>query len=195
MANELAILPQEFVFQMFGVYDPGTPNLERVVLRANLEVGLSSYFLVTGWQLTPDRALPLNADSFWFGKTSVLAGTWVVVYTGRGQQTFTTLGIEPCLVLHWNKPAVLFSVPQAIPVLIRADSVAIGRRTLVDRCASMAAFAARSEGARRPAGATRRTPPAHDRMREGSEGDRHARRARPRSRSGAPATVAGNHPV
>lgn len=128
MANELAILPQEFVFQMFGVYDPGTPNLERVVLRANLEVGLSSYFLVTGWQLTPDRALPLNADSFWFGKTSVLAGTWVVVYTGRGQQTFTTLGIEPCLVLHWNKPTVLFSVPQVIPVLIRADSVAIGRR-------------------------------------------------------------------
>jgi len=49
MANELAILPQEFVFQMFGVYDPGTPNLERVVLRANLEVDLSSYFLVTGW--------------------------------------------------------------------------------------------------------------------------------------------------
>src|SRR6266849_3128233 len=79
MAEELAaILPQEFGLQMIGVVHAGVPNHERVVLRANYPLDLSAYFLVLGWRITDDRAWPLNADSFWFGKTTVAAGHWVL---------------------------------------------------------------------------------------------------------------------
>jgi hypothetical protein len=129
MAEELAaILPQEFGLQMIGVVHAGVPNQERVVLRAAYPLDLSAYFLVLGWRLTEDRAWPLNADSFWFGKTTVSAGHWVLVYTGVGQQTFTTLGPDPCLVLYWNKPNILFPQSEIVPILIHVESVAIGKR-------------------------------------------------------------------
>ena len=127
MAN-LAIIPKESALQMFGVVAPGVPNQERVVMRANVDIDLSGYFLVTGWRFTDDRAWPMNQDSFWFGKTTILAGHWVVVYTGVGQQAFTYLGSDPCIVLHWNKGLTLFHVPEVVPILIHIDTVAVGKR-------------------------------------------------------------------
>jgi len=36
--------------------------------------------------MTPDLALPIYQDSFWFGKLSVAEGHLVMVYAGPGQR-------------------------------------------------------------------------------------------------------------
>jgi len=52
----------------------------------------------------------------------------LLVYTGVGQQAFTTFGSDPCVVLHWNKNLTIFNQPEVGPVLIHIDSVAVGIR-------------------------------------------------------------------
>jgi hypothetical protein len=124
-----ALLPKIWPLDLLGVVLPGHPNEERISLRAVVDVDLGEYFLITGWRMTNDLALPLNSDSFWFGKTQVAAGSWVVVYTGPGEQRMTSMPSgEPCLVLHWGKSQTLFTAPEVVPVLIHVDSVSVGRQ-------------------------------------------------------------------
>lgn len=126
---EVTVLPSVFALEMVGVYSPGIPNQERIYLKANFDLNLGEYFIVTGWQITNDFAIPLNLDVFWLGNLSVSAGTWVVIYTGPGEQKITRLTTgEPALVLHWGKQTTVFTLPQVVPVLIHIDAVKVGQQ-------------------------------------------------------------------
>ena len=76
---------------------------------------------------TVSAAMPLS-DYFWLTKgMRVVEGYWIIVYTGPGQQKATKLETgEPCLVLHWGKDKVIFTLPIIVPVLLRVGGVTVG---------------------------------------------------------------------
>jgi hypothetical protein len=112
-----------------GVYDAGVPNAERVYLRAHFDVSLAEYFLMTGYAAGAGFAVPLT-DVFWLGPAAVTANTWLVIYTGPGQDHFTAHQGDPLMVRHWGKPTTLFNVPTIVPVLFHTDAVQVGNRNL-----------------------------------------------------------------
>jgi hypothetical protein len=122
------LFPKLFDLSLYGVKAPGVPNQECVYLRANVDVNIGEYLLLTGWELTDNIAVPLPNDVFWPGHVSVNAGTWVLIFTGPGQTQFTTLDNgEPGVVLHWGKPTTVFNFPKVKPVLVRIDAVQVGK--------------------------------------------------------------------
>jgi hypothetical protein len=125
--------------QIFGVYDRGVPNLERVVLRVNRSTNLSQYMLVLGYRghAGADTVLPIPDQSLWLGSTIIEAPSWIFIYTGSGnagisQEKQTK---EPLHSLYWNKPQVMLTHDDIVPALLHIDYVQIGNKpnlTLAD---------------------------------------------------------------
>jgi hypothetical protein len=124
---DITVLPKVMALQLVGVMDAGSPNQERVYLKANLDVRLGEYLLLTGWKITQDIANPLPENVLWLGHLNADAGMWVVVYTGPGEQRITQMDTgEPGLILHWGKQTTIFHHPQVVPVLVHLDAVGVG---------------------------------------------------------------------
>lgn len=116
--------------EIFGIYDRGVPNQERIVLKVNRAVDLTYYALVLGVKAVNDTILPFRDNYFWFGKIEMLIPGWIFVYTGKGtpgisQETYTK---EPAHSLYWNRPTVLLSDPDVIPAVFRMTDIHIGNK-------------------------------------------------------------------
>jgi hypothetical protein len=122
------VLPVVTQLNIAGVYDAGIPNSERVLLRALTYVNLGEYYLLTGRPTTPGFAFPLTTDVLWLGPTAVTAGSWIVVYTGPGQDLFSTHQGQPVIIRHWDKRLTIFHDQQVVPILIHIDAIQIGPR-------------------------------------------------------------------
>ena len=108
---------------MFGVFDRGESNKERIVFRVQSSLNLAAYGVVLTIH-QGDNWTPLPDQFFWFGETLLDAGTWLYLYTGRGLPRMTTsLGTnEPAYVIHWNRETVIFKQDNLYPTLIRMDA-------------------------------------------------------------------------
>lgn len=114
--------------ELWGPYDRNMPNLERILLVARADINLGRYGLYLGLGDATRTAYLLNDFFFWFGELEVVAGTWIFVYTGRGEMRFTKVANTDinCLVVHWNKPHTLFASDLIVPVLTRVGGVTVG---------------------------------------------------------------------
>ena len=119
--------PDILELQIFGVYDRGVPNAERIVLRPLIALDLANYALTLGVR-TPRGAWPTTDHYFWLGSYLIEPPSWIFVYTGPGRPKVTheSQTKEPVHVMHWNKPEVVFQNPDVVPVLLRFDGLQIG---------------------------------------------------------------------
>lgn len=119
--------------QIFGVYDRGLPNLERIVLRVNQNTNLSQYFIVLGYRghLGVDTVLPIQDQFLWLGSNVIESPAWVFIYTGSGSPVITheKHTKEPLHSLYWNKPNVVLAHNDIVPALLHVDSVQIGNKS------------------------------------------------------------------
>lgn len=125
--------------QIFGVYDRGVPNLERIVLRVNRTTNLAYYFLVLGYRgpVGADTVIPIPDQSLWLGSTYIEAPSWVFIYTGSGNSGISQekQTKEPLHSLYWNRPQVILTHDDIVPALMHVDFVQIGNKpnlTLAD---------------------------------------------------------------
>ena len=121
--NMLAI--EELV--VLGVYDPGVPNLERVVIQARQSVDLGSFGLMIGVRASNGAAFPLRDNVLWFGHGFIHVGDWLFVYTAPGEGRVTDLpnNEEKLFSIHWGKKATIFNNHDLVPILFRMDAVQI----------------------------------------------------------------------
>jgi len=118
------IFPPTTELYMYGVFDRGIPNQERIVLKTQNYLNLAPYgLLLTSLQVN-GMATPIPDQFFWFGETILDPHTWVYVYTGIGvhRMTKTLVTNEPAYVAHWNRSGVIFSQDFLQPTLIRIDA-------------------------------------------------------------------------
>lgn len=118
--------------QIFGIYDRGLPNKERIVLRVNQPVNLAEYFLILGFRgsMGANVIVPITDHSLWLGSNFINVPGWVFIFTGSGnaglsQEMHTK---EPVHTLYWNRPQVLLEHNDIIPALIHIDYVDIGNQ-------------------------------------------------------------------
>ena len=132
----IAVFPD---IQIFGVYDRGVPNTERIVLRVNRPMNLATYFLILGLRgsLGADIVIPIPDNSLWLGATSINVPSWIFIFTGCGitgisQEVHSK---DPLHSLYWNRQNVMLTHDDIVPALIHVDSVEIGNKpnkTLAD---------------------------------------------------------------
>lgn len=109
--------------ELYGVFDAGIPNLERVVLRIAEHVDMASFAVVLGQNMAGGSSLPLQDHFFWFGNALLTPGDWIYLYTGTGAVTSIELGPNRIYSLYWGKKQTLFHTPLIRPVLIRMDAI------------------------------------------------------------------------
>lgn len=113
-----------FELSLFGVYDPGVPNVERVVVRANAQVNMGQYALIVGMRAHGQDVFPFRDNFFWFGTGMVQPGDWIFVFTGPGEARVTQVpnSQEKIYSVHWGRPKIMFNHYDIIPSLIRLDA-------------------------------------------------------------------------
>lgn len=114
-------------FQMIGVYDPGSPNLERIIIRVLQEADLGSFGLMLGIRGHNGSAIPIRDNMLWFGHGIVRPNDWLFVYTAAGATRLIDIPntSERIISLHWGKNVTLFNGPEFLPILFRIDGVQI----------------------------------------------------------------------
>jgi hypothetical protein len=110
--------------EVWGVYDRGVPNSERIALKANSHVPLSDFALSLGIAGKNNSLVPAPDHFLWLGRTVMDVG-WVIVYTGKGDPIVTTEEHtkEPMQVLYWGKDDVVFTSPAVKVALLRVSQV------------------------------------------------------------------------
>ena len=110
-----------------GVYDPGIPNLERIVLFVNEQIDMGSYGLMLGVRGSGGVALPIRDNLLWLGNGWVSKGDWIFIYTAPGDSKTTPLpnNDEKLYSVHWGKKQTVFQNRDIVPILFRMDAVQI----------------------------------------------------------------------
>lgn len=127
------IVNQILNLQLFGVYDRGVPNKERITIKSLSNLNLAQYGLLIGTRIPNEGVEPLNNAFFWFGDGVCEAGSWIVVYTGPGENRVSKMANsnEKAYVLHWGFKQTLFHDKKRVPVLFKLDEIAVESNTEV----------------------------------------------------------------
>lgn len=116
--------------EIFGVYDSGIPNMERIVIRVNRPTNLAEYFLILGVRgpLGMDMIFPIPDQSFWLGATTIDIPGWIFIFTGSGKNGFSLEQhtSEPLYTMYWNKKQVALTHADIVPAIIHINHVQIG---------------------------------------------------------------------
>ena len=110
---------------LVGVFDRGVANLERIVIRANIDLNLGQFGIMLGYRNTNGLAIPYNDHLFWFGDGVVKQGEWLIVYTGQGQGQISEFEDKKVYTVHWGKPTTVLAHSEVLPILFRADAVTV----------------------------------------------------------------------
>lgn len=112
---------------IFGVYDAGVPNMERVVILANAATDTTPFGLMIGMRGPGGTVIPLRDNMLWFGVSTLNAGDWLFVYTGSGQPRSADIpgSQQKVYSVHWGKPVTAFNSPELVPVLFRLDGIQV----------------------------------------------------------------------
>jgi len=127
----IMILPSPNI-EIFGVYDRGVPNLERVVLRVSRPTNLAEYLMIMGVRapLAVDMIYPIADQSLWLGAIVIECPSWVFIFTGTGKAGVSqekNTG-QPLHTLYWNRAHVMLAHNDVVPALVHIDSIDIGNK-------------------------------------------------------------------
>lgn len=108
-----------------GVFDRGSPNMERIAIHVKVPLNIGQYGLMVGIKGDAGSAFPIKDHMFWFGDGFLNAGDWIFIYTGAGELRVSDIpGTNAKLYsTHWGKPSTLFHAPELVPILFRVDAV------------------------------------------------------------------------
>ena len=112
--------------ELFGIYDRGVPNKERIALKVNALVNTADYAVILGVAGANGTIIPARDQFLWLGRTVVDVG-WVFVFTGPGDPMVTTESNtkEPMHAIYWGKPNVMFTIPEARAALVRLGPIQV----------------------------------------------------------------------
>jgi hypothetical protein len=119
------IIPPVHELAIVGVFDPGIPNRERIVLRPTEAVNLAAFGLLLSVTGDGGGVFPISDQFFWFGGRWITPPCWLVVFTGPGQYNegmHETSG-EPVLEFHWAKRAVVLGEKNISVSVIRLGGI------------------------------------------------------------------------
>jgi hypothetical protein len=123
------ILPNLHELAIVGVADPAKANHERVVIRPTEIVNLGQFAMQVGLRQEDGSILPLWDHFLWFGEITVVPPCWIILYTGPGKPTVTTMPDgQQSYNFHRGKEWTVFHKPNILPVLFRYDGILIGPR-------------------------------------------------------------------
>jgi hypothetical protein len=110
---------------LVGVFDPGVPNMERIVLRAEQPIDLANYGLMLGVRGPEGGAFPLRDNLLWFGNGWIGVDDWLFVYTapGVGRVSEVPNSESKLVSIHWGKKQTVFQNRELVPILFRMDAV------------------------------------------------------------------------
>ncbi len=120
--------PNIYELEIWGVYDRGVPNAERIVFKPRIQVNLGNYIVTIGFQPQPGTPATLIQNQlFWFGELLVTPPSWVFLYTGPGTPTITheNMTKEPVQSLYWGSKQTLFSNGSIVPVILRLNGIEV----------------------------------------------------------------------
>lgn len=123
--------------RIVDVLDRGIPHHERVVIAVDRPCNLGKYVLMRGLR-SPDGTNVVAigpVTSFWFPDQQAKRHSVVFVYTDPGRfietvvsntsvPTLAALQI-PALVYHWGSAETLFNHPDWVPLVLRANRIAL----------------------------------------------------------------------
>lgn len=120
--------PSTSELQLFDTIKRGVPNEERVAIKVNQRVDCRHFGIMVGVRLASGNAIPLHDNFFWLGNGFVEVGDWILVYTRVGQPRTDVIPntTNKLYSVFWGKPSVIFSDPDVVPILFKADGVQIG---------------------------------------------------------------------
>lgn len=107
---------------IIGVADPGIPNKERILFRPRFGINLAHYMVGLGWSHPVDESfIPMRNRAFFFPNERPEEGSWVILYTGKGEhaQSHLPTSGEKTYSYFWGFEGVVFSVPQLVPVVFQ----------------------------------------------------------------------------
>lgn len=119
----------DFIYELevYGVFDRGVPNKERIAILAKQPVNIGQHGVMIGIRENSGRALPIKDNLFWFGDAQLNAGDWLFIYTGDGKPSVSELpnSISRIFSIHWGRPKTVFDARELVPILFRVDAVFI----------------------------------------------------------------------
>ena len=112
---------------LFGVFERGIPNKERIVFRAMDIVSLGQYGIMLGVRTSSEFAVPIKDNLFWFGDGVIRPGDWLFVYTGPGRPQVNEVpnSDERMFTLHWDRKSVILKNENVVPILFRVEAVIV----------------------------------------------------------------------
>ena len=114
---------------VIGLADPGVPNQERILFRPMESVNLAGLGVAVGIPGPDGGAYALYDNVFWFPNDVVAPPSWVVLFTGRGSNTQTTLPTrEKAHLYYWQRLQTMFGAPNLVPILFRSGLIVIAPR-------------------------------------------------------------------
>jgi len=105
----MTLVAPVFELSLVGIFDPGVPHKERIVLRPTQSVDLSNFALIVGIYIN-QAFVPLKDQFFWIGSRVVAPPCWLVIYTDTGEYVETKhqeTG-EPVHIGHWGRATTMF---------------------------------------------------------------------------------------
>lgn len=111
---------------LYGVYDRGKANQERIVIYVNDPiVNLGQFGLMLGIKGPNESALPINDNLFWFGEGYVKRGDWLFIYTGPGEFRKSTIPNSDSIIYtaYWKRKLTILGDLTIVPILFRIDAV------------------------------------------------------------------------
>ena len=112
---------------IFGVFDRGVPNKERIAVIANETINLGQYGIMIGLRAQGDSAFPIRDNLLWFGDGVINKGDILYIYTGPGEPKTTYLpnNQEILYTIHWGRNTTILHNQDFVPILFRVDAVQI----------------------------------------------------------------------
>jgi hypothetical protein len=123
----MAFLPSIIGIELIGVADPGIPNQERIIIRAQY-VNLAQYAVIVGLKNEKGLINPTPDHFYWLGDVEISESTWIIIYTGPGSFKVTKAeGTgEIVHVAHLGKDKTIFNNANVVPAIINLGGIIVG---------------------------------------------------------------------
>jgi hypothetical protein len=117
------------------VTDFGVPGRERIVIRPTQPVDLGQFFLVLGFQNTPNAATPFRNAALWLGNFHIDPPAWIIVFTGLPPAPDVAQPVDVIdptfqqrvLYYYLGFQTTVFDKPGTLPMMFRVTGVLIGK--------------------------------------------------------------------